>query len=231
MLNRFALLATLVLAACGSDPKVVPCQTDANCSLRTGGQCIASPAGFDQCAYPAAQCPSQMAYGDLSGDLSGTCAAAAFDVAFVDEWRFSIAAPAIPGGVIQIINTSGAPLSLSTLAVTVTDDHPTAQVGVTLSQDAGVRAMSLAPGTATQAVTLPGAPLATEPVADSRDVFSFDLSGLTGALTSTFDIKATVTVTLDGASVALPMTLHMVSGLDPVIVADAEGGARVAAFH
>ena len=228
-----AAVALLLLGACSEKPApVVPCESDSNCNVHPGGQCIASPTGADQCAYPSTTCPSRMAFGELTGDLAGTCAAAAFDVAFIREWRFSISGPVV-GGVLQIINTSSEPLSLSTLQVSASDDHNVATAGVHITEETTLRALLLAPGTATQIVSVAGTPpLSTEPVANETVFFWLDVLDLPGGpLQSTFDITAQISITLDGAAVTLPVTLHMVSGLDPVVVADAEAGARVSAFR
>lgn len=229
-MRRLGLLGVVVLAACGSDPKITPCNTDADCNLSPDGQCVASSAGFDQCAYPLDACPSGYAFGDLSGSLSGTCVQSVFDVAYASEWRFSVAAPVI-GGVGLIINPGTSPLALSGLRiVSVVDDHPLAvvQVGLTppLSQ--------LAPGTAIYR----SADVVTSLVPETRidmgtpeEEITMGVDGLAGPLDSTFDIHADITIAIGEIEVRIPTTLHMVSGLDPVIVADIESGARRSAFR
>jgi len=74
---RVALVSTLLaVAACPPTDGVKPCTGNADCSLRAGGVCLASPLGTDQCAYPDPACASGLSWGELSTDIAGQCVTA-----------------------------------------------------------------------------------------------------------------------------------------------------------
>lgn len=74
---RVALVSTLLaVAACPPTDGVKPCTGNADCSLRAGGVCLASPLGTDQCAYPNPACASGLSWGELSTDIAGQCVTA-----------------------------------------------------------------------------------------------------------------------------------------------------------
>lgn len=225
---RLGLLGVVVVTACGSDPKVIPCDADVDCNLRADGQCVASPAGEDHCAYPLASCSSGYAFGELSGDIAGECVAPVFDVAYAREWRFSISAPAV-GGFALIVNTGSTAFELDDLrVVSVTDDHADAVVQVA-PDDLVAR---LEPGNAAYASAEVVSNLVPETRRSGDESIWLSIENLPGGpLQSTFDINASVTMALGDAHVVLPVTFLMVSGLDPVVVADAESGARKSAFR
>ena len=74
----FARHAALTLAlgagACFAPTReAAPCESDSNCNLHAGGQCLPSPLGVPQCAYPSEACPSGLAWGELSPSLDLAC--------------------------------------------------------------------------------------------------------------------------------------------------------------
>jgi hypothetical protein len=76
----FAIATAAVLLGCsGGDSGIVGCADSTVCAIAAGGQCLPAPVGFDVCAYPAAECPSGLAWSPEAGTLAGTCVAAAID--------------------------------------------------------------------------------------------------------------------------------------------------------
>lgn len=76
MFPRYAPLA-LALGACfAPTPSSAPCESQENCNLHEGGQCLPSPLGPNACAYPNTACPNGLAWGELTPDLNEACVAA-----------------------------------------------------------------------------------------------------------------------------------------------------------
>jgi hypothetical protein len=153
---------------------------------------------------------------------------AAYELAYPSEWRFSVAGPV--GGYLAIVNTSDAPLSLETLKVkSITDDHPTASVKITTSPFA----TSVGPNEAGGFLT----PLAKKVLVDSGLVSETRVDTNSDYLTieiadapeGTYDIKATLEISLDGLTTKLPMTIHVVPG--PTIFANPDVGKRIKVFR
>lgn len=79
-----AALAALALAAAvagcsGGSGGIVGCTDSTVCAIAAGGQCLPAPVGFDVCAYPAAECPSGLAWSPEAGSLAGECVAQDID--------------------------------------------------------------------------------------------------------------------------------------------------------
>lgn len=69
-----AMALAAALAGCsGGGGGIVGCTDSMVCAIAAGGQCLAAPIGFDVCAYPAAECPSGLAWSPEAGDLAGEC--------------------------------------------------------------------------------------------------------------------------------------------------------------
>lgn len=70
---RALFVTLLVLAGCANRQNV-PCNENSNCSLATGGTCVAGPSD-SWCAYPDPSCPSGYRFSDFDvGDgVSGQC--------------------------------------------------------------------------------------------------------------------------------------------------------------
>lgn len=69
-----ALLATSCMAGCLKRANV-QCDQNSNCDLASGGVCTQAPSGNKWCAYPSADCPSQLGYAaqDVGDNLAGKC--------------------------------------------------------------------------------------------------------------------------------------------------------------
>lgn len=67
----FAVL--LFAGACTAPHNTSTCMASEECDLFPGGQCLPSPLDVNLCAYPSADCETELAWGELSGALSGTC--------------------------------------------------------------------------------------------------------------------------------------------------------------
>lgn len=80
MLKRTLAASALAVAAAlvgcsGGDHGIVGCTDSTVCAIAPGGQCLPAPVGFDVCAYPAAECPSGLAWSPEAGSLAGECVA------------------------------------------------------------------------------------------------------------------------------------------------------------
>jgi hypothetical protein len=152
------------------------------------------------------------------GLLACTDPAPAFDIVHPAEWKFSVSGPA--EGFVVFVNTSQKPLSLSTLKVTsVSDDHPTAEVRVVVPE---APSTVLPPGMAAGLLSglsrdlMVNSGLVPEPFTDSAA--SYLSLELADAPPGTYDIAASVTLTLDGRDATLPLTIHLVPG--PIVYLD-----------
>ncbi|MCE9574542.1 MAG: hypothetical protein K8W52_15445 [Deltaproteobacteria bacterium] len=253
----FAL--ALVLPACPATHRDVPCVDTSDCNQLGGGSCDLNAAtGTSWCSYPDDTCASGRRWGDtdIGDDLEGLCQGPAsadagvdasmvdgappdalvdaatlpaYDIAYPSQWTFSVSGPAT--GFVLIANTSSTPLSLSTFQVTsVSDNHPTAVARVTSPSSPGT---ILQPHTAGGSLSqlsdnlLRGSGLVMESWAD-RDTNLLSLE-LLNAPAGTYDVAVSVTVSLDGRDVAIPMTIHVVPG--PVIYLDPQVARRVSVFR
>lgn len=79
VLVNVAVVGLLTAAAfmntcCTGDQTLSPCTSSEQCNLSPGGQCLPSPLGEKLCAYPDMSCENtSLAWGQLSGELSGKC--------------------------------------------------------------------------------------------------------------------------------------------------------------
>jgi len=177
------------------------------------------------CAYPDGMCPSGYRFSDFDvGDgVGGQCTGGttdagvdspdagkpAFDIAYPNEWKFSVAGPI--SGYLLIINKDVVPLNTSSLVLTSqSDDHPTAVVRVTVTAPDA----TIAPGSAGGSLSmlsktvLVDSGLVTEPrVQTSLDFLTLEI---TNAPVGNYDIHATVIIQLDNINVTMPLTIHIV---------------------
>jgi hypothetical protein len=148
----------------------------------------------------------------------------AFDVAYPHEWKFSVAGPI--SGYVVIINTSDAPLSTSSLALkSITDDHPTAVVRVTVTEYDATIAVGKAGGLLSimSRMILVDSGKVPEPrVETMSDYLTLEIGN---APEGTYDIQAMLTLSLDNVDIPMPMTIHMVPG--PEVWANPLAGKRV----
>jgi len=153
----------------------------------------------------------------------------AFDVVYPAEWKLSVSGPA--EGFVMVVNTSQKPLSLATLQVkSVTDNHPMAEVrAVAPTAPTSVLSPGMAGGELSGLARdlLVGPGRVGEPRTDT-EASSLALE-LADAPAGTYDVAATVTLSLDGRDVALPMTLHVVPG--PTVYLDPAAGRRVQVYR
>lgn len=80
--TALALASAVVVATVGcsgGDHGIVGCTDSTVCLIAAGGQCLPAPVGFDVCAYPAADCPSGLAWSPEAGSLAGECVALNID--------------------------------------------------------------------------------------------------------------------------------------------------------
>lgn len=146
------------------------------------------------------------------------------DIAYSSEWKFSVEGPV--SGYVVIVNTTSAPVNLDTLQLTsVTDDNPTANVQIETQKLSGVQ---VAPGIAGGVLSpvsknvLVDSGIITEPRDANGDYLTI---AVVNAPAGTYDIHASVEMSLEGKSAKLPLTIHMVPG--PTIFAEPIAGTRV----
>lgn len=198
--SAIALLGAVACAAC-KFPELPPIEPDAP----GDGADAPSDSGVDAAGLPA------------------------FDVAYPEEWRFSVAGPAT--AFLLVVNTGPSPLSLSTFQVaSISDNHETAVVRVTSPVSfTDVLQPNTAGGqlTAASQQLLVGNGLVTEPVtAPDADLLSLELIN---APPGTYDIAVNLSVELDGVVAAMPMTIHVVPG--PIVYLDPLVGRRTMWFR
>jgi len=152
-----------------------------------------------------------------------------YDVAFPEEWKFSIEGPI--SGYLLIINTSPNPLDLSTFEiVSVVDDHPTLNTVITAPTAFN---QQLGPGWA--AGSLSG--LSQDVLVDSGIVTegnfypddNFLTLGFENMPAGTYDFTVTLTLAVEGHEVAMPMVIHHID--DAAIWADPQVGKRVTVYQ
>lgn len=233
-----SLLVAVVacLSACpAASPPYIECADDTSCGLHVGGHCVANPATDHKfCAYPDAACAGGFRWSDydVEDSISGTCVAPvpAFDVVYPTEWKINILDTPITG-FLMVVNTSDHNLPLGSMElVSVTDDHPTTLVRITAAPSTA----SLGPGTAggylTPSTATLFAPLAAEPRQDIEgDYLRLEFID---AVPGTYDIAVTMTLRIDGVTVDLPMTIHIVPiEAIPVVWMEPIAADRKATFH
>jgi hypothetical protein len=236
----------LALPACPS-PKDVQCRDDSSCDLSTGGTCTVAASGNKWCAYPDSACASGFRFSDLDvGDgVGGQCTddvlasdagvdvmrdggQAAFDIAYPDEWKFSVAGPI--SGYMLIVNTSVTPLNTSSLVLkSISDDHPTALVRINVN---GYDA-TISPGEAGGSLSMLSKSVLVDSglVTETRSQTTSDYLTLEvgNAPSGTYDIHATLVLSLDNLDVTMPMTIHILPG--PDVWADPEVGKRLKLYR
>lgn len=148
------------------------------------------------------------------------------DVVYVNEWRFSVAGPV--SGFLQVVNTGGAPLSVKTLEiVSLTDDHPVAEVRLTSTTIADEIPAGFAGGSLSLLSEALFRPLVPEPRATrGASYFSIEVAD---APAGTYDIQAKARLRVAGASTELPITIHVVPG--PEVSADPIAARRVSLYR
>lgn len=152
----------------------------------------------------------------------------AFDVAFPNQWRFSVQGPV--GGYLLVINRRAIPLSMESLFVqSIQDDHPTANVRVMSNTGATTIPPGAAGGSLSLAseMVLVDSGIVTEPRADvDSDYLSLEVLN---APSGTYDIHVMLTLGLDNLDVPMLMTIHVVPG--PTVYADPEAGTRTTIYR
>lgn len=78
-LAALAATAATIVGCSGGDGGIVGCTDSTVCAIAAGGQCLPAPVGFNVCAYPAAECPSGLAWSPEAGSLAGVCVAQDID--------------------------------------------------------------------------------------------------------------------------------------------------------
>jgi hypothetical protein len=140
--------------------------------------------------------------------------APAFDIAYVDTWRISIPEPVTSFAV--IINTSGAPLDLSTFHVSaLSDDHPTGAAMVEADASLAIGMPGQAAGALTTQAELLLVTSGLVPEARTETQMSFMSLAMANFPSGTYDVEIEASVSLDGVELLLPFTVHMVP--DPVV--------------
>lgn len=166
---------------------------------------------------------------DVKGDAGSTVTDAAidarsfpaFDLAYPAEWKFSVAGPT--SGFLLVVNTGPSPLNLASFQLrSISDDHSTAEARVTTQggfnvilqpEQAGGQLSQQSESVLVQSLLVPESRIATD-----ADLMTLELRN---APSGTYDVAATVTLSLDGIEASLPMTIHVVPGpeifLDPLV--------------
>jgi hypothetical protein len=244
-----AVMAVWFGVGCTSEGPL-ECTLDSQCLQgRISGHCIAGSLAAETkayCAFPDPNCPGGLRWGVLAGEQSTMCVSPdlldagvpdaraadggadatrspAFDIAYPDQWKFSINDQI--DGFLQIINTSDRSMSTATLAVkSMTDDHPTGSIVIV----AAPSSMTIFPGEAGGELSGASeqlfASLVTEPRTDlTSDYLSMRLVDFPAG---TYDIEATLVITLEGRDVSMPMTIHHLPG-NPGVYADPIRGKRI----
>jgi hypothetical protein len=247
------VFAAWVCAGCtGTDP--IECTLDSQC-LQGGisGHCIAASLVAETkayCAFSDPECPGGLRWGVRAGDLSTMCVGIelldgglpdagsadgatsdaagvpAFDVAYPDQWKFAVEGPI--GGFLEIINTSDQSTTAATLAVkSITDDNPTGRIEVVATPSS----LTIFPGEAAGKLSGLSEQLFASLVTEPRTNFGSDYLSmkLVGFPQGTYDIEATLVITLNELDVTMPMTIHHVSG--PGAFADPLRGKRISIFR
>jgi len=165
------------------------------------------------------------AHVDAALDAPG---AHAFDIAFPNEWRFSVAGPI--RGYFLAINTSNADLDMNTLELkSIDDDHPTAIVRVTVIPSPTLippgRVGGALSGLSAQLLVDSG--LVTEPRSDTTS--DYLTLAVENAPDGTYDINVDLVIALDGIRIPMPMTIHVVPFT--VIYAVPLVGTRIAIYR
>jgi len=132
-----------------------------------------------------------------------------FDIAYPNEWRFSVAGPI--SGYFLAINTNNVALDMTTLELkSIDDDHPSAIVRVTVTPSPTV----IEPATVGGALTplsrqvLLDSGLVTEPRSDTAsDYLTLEIEN---APNGTYDINVDLIIAIDSIRIPMPMTIHMV---------------------
>lgn len=153
---------------------------------------------------------------------------AAYDVAYPDQWRFSIEGPI--SGYLVLVNTGTAPLNTASLVIeSLTDDNADAVVRVAVASATQV----IEPGQASGALSgisralLVGSGLVTEPIVDpSPDYLTLEVSNGPAADAT---IHASIVLALDNVRVTLPMEIAWIPSALPEADADGVRGARLTA--
>ncbi|MBA2539528.1 MAG: hypothetical protein H0V17_07835 [Deltaproteobacteria bacterium] len=223
------ILLVVLVCSCTKRNQEVCCETADECAAIETDQVVACKVGVcveHECVNPG---PCD---GIEDCDASDTCVdgmctpppippdaplVAAFDVAYPNVWRFSVAGPV--GISVMFINTSVNPFSTSTLEVReLSDDHPTAFIRLTASPSL----VNIPPGFAGGKIApiaepfLTDSGLVSEPRTDTDS--SYVGMELVDAPSGTYDIAVGAVLGLDGLDVPLNMTIHVVPG--PIIAVD-----------
>ncbi len=152
----------------------------------------------------------------------------AFDIAYPNEWRFSVAGPI--SGYFLAINTSAADLNMSSLELkSIEDDHPTAIVRINVTPSPTLIPTGQVGGhlTPLSEQTLIGTGLVTEPRADTMsDYLSLAIENAPDGM---YDIAVDLVIAIDDVRIAMPITIHMVPLT--VVFADPLIGKRIAVYR
>lgn len=165
---------------------------------------------------------------DATSDAVIDAGVRAFEVAYPDEWRFSVPGPI--SGYFLAINTSNADLDMNTLELkSLDDDHPTAIVRVTISPSTtlippGFVGGALS-GLSTQILVNSGL------VPESRyDTTSDYLTlAIENAPDAMYDVHVDLVIAIGGIRIPMPMTIHMLPSGS--IYANPLAGTRVVVFR
>lgn len=156
------------------------------------------------------------------GGMDG--ATPAFDIAYPNVWRRTVV-DQLPFD-LMVINTSDAPISMSSLAIkSISDNHPTATVRL-VKMPAGTMVPPHKAGGFIVPLAEPilvGSGLVPEVRADTNS--SYLEYEIIDAPVGTYDIVTDAIMTLDSSDFFLHFTIHMVEG--QTIYADPEAGFRL----
>lgn len=150
-----------------------------------------------------------------------------FDVAYANEWTFSIDGPV--SGFVVVINTSDQPLTIDGIEATSVISDRAPSISVSTKQNTS---HVLAPGAAIGALSgitasvFSSSKLVPEPIADKVDLLAI---GLKNMHAGTYDVESSTTIRINGTSVELPITIHHIDSHD--IHADATSARRVSVYR
>ena len=236
------IILLVAIAACSKRNPEVCCETADECAVIGTQEVVACDVGAcvaHECVdlgpcdgNEDCQSPETCVVGICTAPSAPPDAAMkpAFDVAYPNEWRFSVVDP-VPLSIMFInTNTDEVPLSMSTLKVkSLEDDHPIAFVRIVTTPSAAL----IGPGLAGGKVSLVANPiffgsgLVTEARTDESS--SYGTIEIQDAPQGTYDILVTAVLQLSGLDVPLSMTVHMVTDGE-TIFAEPEAGTRETVF-
>jgi hypothetical protein len=242
MMVLMRILVFLVLvSACTKRNQEVCCETAQECAAINTTEVVVCSVGVcvDHTCVDPGPCDGNEDCVSPATCVDGTCQTPlppdaalvpAFDVAYPNEWRFTVGSGQPIVLDLMFMNRGVSPLSMSTLNVrSLSDDHPIAFVRVVTTSSSA----DIPPGSAGGRI-LPiaepimiGSGLVPEPRTDTTS--SYATVEFIDEPTGTYDITVDVLLTLDGLDVPLHMVMHMEPG--PTIFADPEMGTRATVFR